>query len=98
MWEAGYCVLFTICLFTGMHAAWLFKWLLSDFQVAVLEDFTIHSEFIIDENDFVEKRGSTSFLLSSGSRRSHDANFKLVINHAEAMNNCAAGRKFGVTE
>jgi hypothetical protein len=50
-------------------------------------------------NDFVEKRGSTSSQISSGSRRRHDANLKMmVINHAEVTNNCAAGRKFDVTE
>jgi hypothetical protein len=47
----------------------------------------------------LKKRRSTSFQISSGSRRRYDANFKMmVINHAEVTNNCAAGRKFYVTE
>jgi hypothetical protein len=49
-------------------------------------------------NDFVEKHGSMSSHISSGSRRRYDANFKMVINYAEVTNNCAAGWKFDVTE
>jgi hypothetical protein len=50
-------------------------------------------------NDFIEKRGSASSQPLSGLRRNYYTNFKLmVINQAEAMKNCAAGRKFGVTE
>jgi hypothetical protein len=45
------------------------------------------------------KRKSVSVHVSSRLRRSYDTNFKLmVINHAEATNNSAAGKKFGVTE
>jgi hypothetical protein len=37
--------------------------------------------------------------LLSGSKKSYDTNFKVVmINHAEATNSCAAGRKFVVME
>jgi hypothetical protein len=47
----------------------------------------------------VEKCESASSQLLSGSRRSYDANFKLMVNnHANATNSCAAGTKFGVTE
>jgi hypothetical protein len=50
-------------------------------------------------NDFVEKCESTSSQISSGSKRRYHANFKMMaINYAEVTNNCAAGRKFDVTE
>ena len=50
-------------------------------------------------SDSVEKRGTSSSQVPSGSRRTYDANFKLmVVKYAEATNNCAAGRKYEVSE
>jgi hypothetical protein len=50
-------------------------------------------------SDFVEKHGSTSSQISSGSRKRYDANIKtMVIDHAEVTNNSVAGWKFDVTE
>jgi hypothetical protein len=99
MSEARSYVLPIICLFMGIHTAWLFECILVDFQIDFLV-FKIHIEFIMGQNkDFVEKRRSTGSQLSSDSRGSYNPNFKMmVINHAEATKNCVAGKKFGVTE
>jgi hypothetical protein len=61
--------------------------LLVDFKIAVLKVLKHHSEFTTGRNDRW-KRGWTSSHLSMASRRTYDANLKLmVINHAEATTN-----------
>ena len=51
------------------------------------------------KSDSISFSGTMNSQISSGSRRSYDVNFKLmVIREAEATNNCAAGRKFGIPE
>ena len=59
--------------------------------------------YIMDENQrnsrAVGTYGSIRSRVNKGERRQYDTNFKLiVINEPEATNNCASGRKFGVTE
>ena len=50
-------------------------------------------------SDSVEKRGTSSSQVPSGSRRTYDVNFKLmVVKYAEATNNCATGRKYEMSE
>jgi transposase-like protein len=52
--------------------------------------------FIIDTS---ECKGSCGRQNNKGLRRSYDSNFKLmVIREAEKTNNCAASRKFSITE
>lgn len=47
----------------------------------------------------VEQRGTSARQINSGCRRSYDANFKvLVVNEAVRTNNCAAARKYSITE
>lgn len=54
-------------------------------------------KFVMDR--VVEVRGSSTGKFSTGSRRYYDANFKImVINHAKISNNCAAARKYGISE
>lgn len=50
-------------------------------------------------DDHVEKRGTSSSQIPKQERHYYDANYKLnVIRYAEDTNNCAAGRKFGISE
>ena len=52
----------------------------------------------LKKSDSIEKCGTMSSQIPTGLQKSY-ANFKLmVIREAEATNNCAAGRKFSVSE
>jgi hypothetical protein len=73
---------------------------LVNFKIAV---FRIFLKFTVSllwfKTKILLKKQINKFHLSSGLRRSCDTNSTfMVINHAEAMNNCAPWRKFAVTE
>jgi hypothetical protein len=49
--------------------------------------------------DYVERKGTMASQIPKSVHWRYEDNFKLmVIKHAEETNNCAAARKFGVTE